>query len=81
MVLQLNMALSQRLQQILQEKDMTQYQLHTKTGLSKSTIANIVNCKYGSVKLRVIHEICQGLQISMPDFFDSELFEENNLEP
>lgn len=58
-----------------------QYQLYMKSGVPKSTIGNIINCSYDSVKLRVIHEICQGLNIDIPSFFASPLFEEENLEP
>ena len=39
---------------------MTQYQLYMKSGVPKSTIGNIINCSYDSVKLRIIHEMCQG---------------------
>ena len=81
MVLQLNEAVSLRLKELLQERNMTQYQLYVKSGLPKSTIGNIVNCAYPSMKLRVIHELCQGLDISITDFFHSPLFDENNLEP
>ena len=77
----LSEAVSQRLAQLLREKDMTQYQLYMKSGVPKSTIGNVINCAYDSVKLRIIHEICQGLGISICEFFQSPLFEENNLEP
>ena len=60
---------------------MTQYQLFMKSGVPKSTIGNIVNCAYDSVKLRIIHEICQGLGIGLDAFFASPLFDENNFEP
>lgn len=79
--MQLNQAVSKRLLELLKEKDMTQYQLYMKSGLPKSTIGNVVNCTYDSVKLRVLHEICQGLGIGLNDFFASPLFEEINLEP
>lgn len=79
--MQLNQAVSKRLMALLEEKHMTQYQLYVKSGLPKSTIGNVVNCTYDSVKLRVLHEICQGLGIGLNDFFDSPLFEEINLEP
>ena len=52
-----------------------------KSGVPKSTIGNVINCAYDSVKLRIIHEMCQGLNISISDFFNSPLFEESNLEP
>ena len=79
--MELNQAVSKRLCQLLDERKMTQYQLFSKTGVPKSTIHNIIHCSYDSVKLRIIHEICQGLEISIPEFFQSPLFEEMNLEP
>lgn len=77
----MNEAVSARLIELLQERNMTQYQLFLRCGLPKSTIGNLVNCKYDSVKLRVIHELCQGLDIGLGEFFASPLFEEVNLEP
>ena len=79
--MKLNQAVSEQLRQSLTEKGMTQYQLYMKSGVPKSTIGNVINCSYDSVKLRVIHEMCQGLEIGLDAFFDSPLFEENNLEP
>ena len=79
--MQLNEAVSARLNEILRERNMTQYQLYMKSGVPKSSISNIINCAYDSVKLRLIHEICQGLEINISDFFASPYFEEPNLEP
>lgn len=79
--MQLNEAVSKRLAELLQARQMTQYQLYMKSGVPKSTIGNIINCTYPSMKLRVIHELCQGLDISITEFFHSPLFDENNLEP
>ena len=79
--MQLNEAVSKRLAELLDEKHMTQYQLYKRSGVPKSTIGNIINCSYESVKLRIIHEICQGLEIDISDFFNSPLFIEDNLEP
>ena len=79
--MQLNEAVSRRLAELLRERDMTQYQLYMKSGVPKSTIGNVMNCAYDSVKLRVIHELCQGLGIGIGEFFRSPLFDEENLEP
>ena len=79
--MQLNQAVSKRLTELLDERKMTQYQLYMKSGVPKSTIGNLVNCTYDSMKLRVLHDLCQGLGISISDFFASPLFEEENLEP
>lgn len=80
-MMQLNQAISARLMELLQQRGMTQYQLYIRSGVPKSTIGNVVNCAYDSVKLRIIHELCQGLEISLTEFFDSPLFVESNLEP
>lgn len=79
--MQLNRAVSMRLMELLSEKNMTQYQLSTKSGLPRSTVSNIINCTYPSMKLRIIHELCQGLEIGVKEFFSSPLFDEDNLEP
>lgn len=79
--MKLNQAVSKRLSELLDERNMTQYQLYMKSGVPKSTIGNIINCSYDSVKLRVIHELCQGLSMDLPSFFSSPLFQEENLEP
>ncbi len=79
--MQLNDAVSKRISELLQEKNMTAYQLYTKSGVPKSTIGNLLNCTYPSMKLRIIHELCQGFGVSITQFFDSPLFKEDNLEP
>lgn len=79
--MKLNEAVSQRVTELLDKYGMTQYQLSTKSGVPKSTISNLVKCVYDSVKLRIIHEICQGFEISISDFFQSPLFDEVNLDP
>ena len=79
--MQLNRAVSMRLMELLSEKNMTQYQLSTKSGLPRSTVSNIINCTYPSMKLRIVHELCQGLEIGINEFFSSQLFDEANLDP
>lgn len=79
--MQLNWAVSIPLMELLSEKNMTQYQLSTKSGLPWSTVSNIINWTYPSMKLRIIHELCQDLEIGINEFFGSPLFDEANLEP
>lgn len=75
--MQMNEAVSKRLTELLAERNMSCYQLVAKTGLPKSTISNIINCKFDSVKLRIIHEICQGMELDVCEFFQSPLFKSN----
>ena len=79
--MKLNQAISLRLRELLTQRTMTQYQLSSRSGVPKSTISNLLHCAYDSVKLRIIHELCQGLSISISDFFNSPLFDEANLDP
>ena len=79
--MQLNEAVSKRLTELLEANRMTPYQLYMKSGVPKSTIGNILNCAFPSMKLRIIHELCQGFGLSITDFFNSPLFDEDNLEP
>ena len=79
--MQLNQAVSVRLSQLLQEKSMTQYQLFMKSGVPKSTINNVIRGYYTTMKLNILHELCQGLGISLSTFFTSPVFDEENLDP
>ena len=79
--MQLNKAVSKRITELMSKQGMTNYQLYMKSGVPKSTINNIINCAYDSVKLRIIHEICQGFPVSIAEFFQSPLFDEDNLDP
>ena len=79
--MKLNEAISRRTKELLSERGMTQYQLYMKTGVPRSTLSNVMNCSYDSIRLRIIHEMCQGFGISITEFFESPLFDENNLEP
>ena len=74
-VLRLNQAISKRVIQLLEERGMTQYELFMKSGVPRSTIGNVINCAYDSVKLRIIHELCQGFGIGLENFFSSPFFD------
>jgi len=79
--MKLNEAVSLRLAELLNERNMTQYQLYTRSGVAKSTVNNIINQTYPSVSLCILHELCQGLEIGLNEFFQSPLFDDNNLDP
>ena len=78
--MKLNEGVSKRLLELLDERKMTQYQLYMKSGVTKSTIGNGINCSYDSVKLRFIHEMCQGMGIGLETFVASPLFQVDKLE-
>lgn len=78
--MKLNKAFSLRVREVLKEKNMTQYKLAQETGLHHSTMADILNCKYKSPNFKNITLIVKALGLSMTEFFDSDLFNFNNLE-
>ena len=80
MIMKLNEAVAYRIKELLKEHKLTQYQLHLKTGVPQSTLSTIMKCSFPSVKLRIIYEICDGLEIHLEDFFASDVFKRENIE-
>ena len=79
-MISLNHAFSTRDREILKEKKMTQYKLGQLTGLYHSTLADILNCKYQTPNFKNMALIIRELGMSMQEFFDSELFNFDELE-
>lgn len=77
--MQLNEAISKRISELCKERNMTQYSLSMKSGVPQSTLSTIMKCTFPSMKVRIIYEICEGLEINIKDFFDSPLFDRGNL--
>lgn len=78
--MKINKAFAIRVRELLKEKKMTQYKLAQETGLYHSTMTDILNCKYQTPNFRNMALIIRALDISMKEFFDSNLFDFANLE-
>ena len=78
--MKLNEAVAKRIAMLCKEKNMTQYQLSMKSGVPQSTLSTIMNCVFPSMKLRIIYEICEGLDLSLEEFFRSPLFIRVNID-
>lgn len=76
----LNEAISKRVTELCEKNGMTQYSLSMKSGVPQSTLSTILKCKFPSMKMRIIYEICEGFEISLTEFFDSPLFKRENIE-
>lgn len=72
-------AVALRIKELCKERKLTQYGLHRLTGVPQSTLSTIINCKFPGMKLRIIYEICEGLEISLNDFFNSPVFDRENI--
>ncbi len=72
-------ALSERVNELLKDKHMTQYKLFKLSGVSQSTISDIRNMKNGTVNTRIIYERAQGFGMDLKEFFNSSLFKGDNI--
>lgn len=75
----LNEAISERLNELMQERQMTAYRLYIRSGVSQSTISEIKNLKNKGATLKILFELCEGLEIGLVDFFNSPLFERGSI--
>lgn len=72
--MKLNEAISQRIFQYIKEKNISVNKLATMSLLTQSTLNNIVNNHTKDIKLQTLIRICDGLDISLSEFFNSDLF-------
>ena len=73
-------AVALRISKLLLEKNMTQYSLSEKSGLTKQAISNILNEKYNSVKFDTIIKLADGFNLSLNEFLNDKVFERTNLD-
>lgn len=67
-----------RILELCEERNITVNRLATVSGITQSTLNNIVGGRNNSTTISTIKKICDGLEISVLDFFSNSLFE--NLE-
>lgn len=73
-------AVAQRTRQLLKQNKMTVYKLEKQCGLLHGTISNIMYEKCANVTLKTIMQICDGLNISVIEFFDDAIFDLSNFD-
>lgn len=72
------LAIKNRIHQLCAERSITISKLATLTALSPSSIKNILYGRSVNPKILTLKKICDGLDISLQEFFDTKEF--NNLE-
>jgi len=70
----LNQAFAIRVRELLKEKKITQYRLEQSTGLYHSTVNAILNNKVKASNFNTMALIIKELGISITDFFNSPVF-------
>jgi len=63
-----------RILELCRSNDITVNRLATMSGITQSTLNNITGGRNNSTTISTIKKICDGLGISVEEFFDSDLF-------
>ena len=67
-------AVRERIAELCEEKHITINKLAIISGITQSTLNNIMSGRNNSTTISTIQKICDGLEITVTDFFDSPLF-------
>ncbi len=68
-----------RIEQLCIEQNKSKYDLFLTSGVPQSTLTSIKKKRCQSVKVSTLYAICEGFDISLQEFFDSPLFERENI--
>ena len=68
-------AVRARIAELIAEQGITVNKLAIKSGITQSTLQNITGGRNHSASVSTVQKLCDGLGISLRQFFDSELFE------
>ena len=69
-------AVAARITELCKEHDVTVNTLANSAGISPSTIYSMLNTKSMNPGVVTLKQICDGLDISLRQFFDSPLFDD-----
>ena len=69
-------AVRRRILELCDEHNITLNKLSTICGITQSTLNNIVSGRNNSATVSTIKKKCDGLNISIVDFFKSDLFDD-----
>ena len=75
----INHALVLRIEELLKQKNMTRYRLAMDSGVSHSTLKNIMHETVKDNLLSTTILIAGGFDMTVSEFLDSPLFDEQNL--
>ncbi|HRF36135.1 MAG TPA: helix-turn-helix transcriptional regulator [Clostridia bacterium] len=74
-----NHALALRIEELLKSKNMTKYRLALNSGITHSTLKNIMHETVKDNLLSTVILIASGFDMTVSEFLDTPLFNEENL--
>ncbi len=69
-----------RIKEILSEKELSIYRLEKNTAMSHNTMQTLMRADNNSVNLKTILLIIRGLGITTAEFFNSPMFDDEDLD-
>ena len=69
-------AVRERFLELCRERDISINRLSSMSGVTQSTVNNIVSGRNRSTTISTIKKLCDGLGITIEEFFHSDLFRE-----
>jgi transcriptional regulator with XRE-family HTH domain len=76
----LNEAVTKRINEYCNQRNITLNKLCTLSGITQSTVNNIISGKTTNPTILTIYNLCLGLQIPVMEFFNSPLFADTNID-
>ena len=69
-------AVVMRLQEILKERNMRVNELANLSGITPSTVYSMMDERRKEITINVIKKLCDGLDMTLGEFFSSPIFDE-----
>ena len=67
-------AVAIRIQQLCAEKGIAVHELAMLSGVAPSTVYSMLDPRHRELSVVTVKKLCDGLDISISDFFDDEIF-------
>ncbi len=74
--MQISEAIRLRINELLEQNDISAYKLSYRAGISASIVSDCMRGKVKEPTISSIIHICEGFEIPLKDFFDSPVFDE-----
>ena len=76
MTMTIGMAVRQRILDLCEKENISINRLCTQSGITQSTINNIISGRNNSTTISTIKKLCDGLGISIQEFFCADIFQD-----
>ena len=67
-------AVKERILELCAERNITINKLSTISGVTQSTVNNIISGRNNSTTIATIKKLCDGLDMTITDFFEDDIF-------